>query len=264
MKTIDDVKRIEDFAGQYCKNDAFKNNMQTLQQNYCALPETTASIEMIKRAGIYLSLLRLMKIRGNLQVIIPHIADLLNLKIQTVEADFLAIGISIQDQPGFAIESLIDTLEERLGFQNFTEAFLVGAGKLGTSLMRNKNLGNTDLKIVAAFDIDPGIIGTMVGSVKVMSPDKICSLASRMHICMGIIATPAGHAQKIADMFIEAGTWSIWNFSPDEIAVPSHIILQNTRIGENLKEGYQCLVEELRKRSKETANSNRLRDGFNY
>ncbi len=245
-----------EYAGKHLTSSATCESAQKLHRDCCELPAATASLETLKRAGIYLSLLRLLKIRGKMQVQIPHIADQLNLEIQNVEADFSAMGLGMHDQPAFDIESVIDALEERLGFQNYTEAFLVGAGKLGTSLMMNKNLGDTDLKIVAAFDNDPRKIGANVGLIKVMSPDKISSLAWRMHISMGIIATPAGQAQLIADMFVAAKTRAIWNFSADEIVLPTDMILQNTRIGQDLNKGYQSLVAQLRKRSKETAGRN--------
>ncbi len=66
-----------------------------------------------------------------------------------------------------------------------------------------------------------------------MSPDKIIPLSERMHVCLGIIATPKGEAQHIADILTSAGMKAIWNFTPDEIETEPGILVENT-VGQDL------------------------------
>lgn len=208
----------------------------------------TVSLEEFKRMERYISLLILLKLRGRTDISLNTITEELGLSRELVEADLQEFGLSLAGQYVYNISKLASQLEEMLGYRNDTEAFLVGAGKLGTSLLLKENLGQTDLKIVAAFDNDHTKIGNTIGSVRVMSPDKIISLAERMHICVGLIATPPGEAQHIANIFCGAGLKAIWNFTSDEIEVAPGIIVENTRIGQDLKQGYLHLIEQLNKR----------------
>ncbi|MDY0026028.1 MAG: redox-sensing transcriptional repressor Rex [Lentimicrobium sp.] len=208
----------------------------------------TVSLEEFKRMERYISLLKLLKLRGRTDISLNTITEELGLSRELVEADLQEFGLSLAGQYVYNISKLASQLEEMLGYRNDTEAFLVGAGKLGTSLLLKENLGQTDLKIVAAFDNDHTKIGNTIGSVRVMSPDKIISLAERMHICVGLIATPPGEAQHIANIFCGAGLKAIWNFTSDEIEVAPGIIVENTRIGQDLKQGYLHLIEQLNKR----------------
>ena len=203
-------------------------------------------MEEYRRMERYISFLRLMKLRGRTDVSLDTLSEELGLARDMVEVDLVHCGLSLAGQFTYNIRKLTTAVEEILGYRNDTEAFLVGAGKLGTSLLMKENLGQTDLKIVAAFDNDHTKIGSLIGSVRVMSPDKIMPLAERMHICVGLIATPPGEAQHIADVFCGAGIKAIWNFTSDEIEVEPGVIVENTRIGQNLNEGYLHLIEQLK------------------
>ena len=51
---------------------------------------------------------------------------------------------------------VIDGLEEFLGWKKVNEAFLVGAGSMGSALLGYRKFEECGLKIVAAFDTRPG------------------------------------------------------------------------------------------------------------
>lgn len=90
------------------------------------------------------------------------------------------------------------------------------------------------MKIVAAFDVDKKKIGTEIQGVPVFHLDKFRDLASRLHISIGIITTPAEAAQSVADLMVVWGVKAIWNFAPVALSVPPHIIVQDTHIYANL------------------------------
>jgi len=47
------------------------------------------------------------------------------------------------------------------------------------------------------------------------------------HTLVGVIATPAAAAQKVADLMVAGGISAIWNFAPAHLRVPAPVILQN-------------------------------------
>ena len=55
--------------------------------------------------------------------------------------------------------AVIDGIERFLGWKKVSEAFLVGAGSMGSALLGYRKFEECGLKIVAAFDSDPGKIG---------------------------------------------------------------------------------------------------------
>lgn len=211
------------------------------------LKEIPLTIEELKRFGLYLSFLRLMHLRGRTDISLDSMADELSIDRGQIEEDIRDSGLGLAGQFAYNIRALTTAIEEILGYRNETEAFLIGTGKLGTSLLLKENLGQTNLKIVAAFDTDFKKIGSLIGSIRVMSPEKIIPLAERLHVCLGIISTPAGEAQHVADILTGAGMKAIWNFTPDEIETEAGIIVENTRLGQDLNAGYNNLLQRLRK-----------------
>ena len=207
------------------------------------------AIDEIKRFTLYLTLLRLMRLRGRTDVSLGSVSAETGISLPLVEEDLIMNNLCMAGQKAFQITGLMTAIEEILGYRNETESFLVGAGKLGTSLLLKENLGQTDLKIVAAFDNDYRKIGNQIGSIKVMSPDKIIPLAGRMHVCLGIIATPSGEAQHIADILVAAGMKAIWNFTYDVIETDENIIVENTHPGQDIAEGYRNLISLLRSKN---------------
>lgn len=194
--------------------------------------------DVLKRLPVYLSLLKLLKIKGRTDVSVHHLAEDLNYDIEQVKEDVFMTGMGLRHREVFPIGQLIDKIEQLLGFRKMDEAFLVGAGKLGSLLMRYQDFRQLGIKIVAAFDTDKDVVGSEVEGVKILHMDKFFNLASRMHMAMGIVATPASQAQEVADKMVQSGVKVIWNFAPAAIQVPDSIILENTTLSDELRSVY--------------------------
>ena len=70
------------------------------------------------------------------------------------------------------------------------------------------------------MDQDESKIGTVVGGVRVKHVDELSNIVQSKAVNIGIIATPAQHAQEAADALVRAGVGSIMNFAPTVLAVP--------------------------------------------
>jgi redox-sensing transcriptional repressor len=193
------------------------------------IPEPT-----IRRMPKYHDYVKRKKSEGEIYLSAPRIAHRLRLDPTQVTKDLAYTGITGKPRVGYNVDDLLDAIENFLGFNNIDHAFLVGAGSLGTALVGYPGFEEYGVKIVAAFDSDPKKIGTEIRGVPVMGINKLRDLAERMHIAIGIITTPADQAQQIADLMVSWGIKAIWNFSPINIIVPEHIIVQNTSIYANL------------------------------
>jgi redox-sensing transcriptional repressor len=177
----------------------------------------------------------------------PVIAKALNLNEVQVRKDLAAVSSSGgKPKTGFVVSELIFDLEEFLGYDNVTEAVLVGVGQLGKALLSYKGFDGYGLKIVVAFDSDEAVAGMKIGETRVFPVEKLMDLCQRLNVHIGIITVPAQEAQNVCDMLVEAGIRAIWNFAPVHLNVPEHIIVQNENLAASLAVLSKQLTEKIK------------------
>ena len=188
----------------------------------------------VRRLPLYLTVLEEFAREGREWISTTDFSEVLYLKPIQVRKDLAHTGIIGKPKKGFKVEELIATIYDFLGWNNLTEAFLVGAGALGSALLGYDGFRRHGLNIVAAFDVSPNIIGTTIHSMEIMPMDKLADLARRMQVKLGIITVPSSGAQDAADRLVEAGIKGIWNFSPIKLHVPDTVVVQREDISSGL------------------------------
>lgn len=148
---------------------------------------------------------------------------------------------------GFEISALIGDIEDFLGYNNTSEAVIVGVGRLGKTLLSYGGFESHGLKLVAGFDANSEIEGSVYGGKKVFAIDKFQSLVKRMNILIGIITVPKDQAQPVSDMMIGAGIRAIWNFAPTHLSVPEDIIVKYEDLAASLALLSKALKDDLDK-----------------
>ena len=151
----------------------------------------------------------------------------LDLDPTQIRKDLESVGVVGRPRIGYVLTSVIEGLEEFLGLKNVNDAFLVGAGSMGSALLGYRKFEQYGLKIVAAFDLDPSKIGRQIHGKHVLPLSKLADLARRMHVLIGIITVPAAEAQAVADLMVAGGIRAIWNFAPVRLHVAERIIVHN-------------------------------------
>jgi redox-sensing transcriptional repressor len=135
---------------------------------------------------------------------------------------------------GYGVKELLCNIEEFLGWNNTTDAYLVGVGNLGSALLGYQGFKDYGLNIIAAFDEDESKTGTEIRGKIVFHVRKLPEMIRRMGIKIGILSVPAHCAQSLADTMVGAGIHAIWNFSPIKIMVPQGIIVQHENLASSL------------------------------
>ncbi len=194
----------------------------------------TAGVPTLKRLPLYLRLLRKMKEEGEEYASGTVVAKELGLDPIVVRKDLAITGAVGRPRLGFPMDEIIEAIEEFLGWSNTTDAFLVGVGNLGSALLGYKGIEQHGMRIVAAFDSNPEIIGTTVNGKTVLDVAKMPELAKRMHVQIGVLTVTASVAQQVANAMIEGGIRAIWNFTPTNLDVPEHVILQREELASSL------------------------------
>jgi redox-sensing transcriptional repressor len=211
------------------------------------VPEPT-----LRRLPLYHRYLKELAAGGRMNVSCTDIGADLELGLTQVRKDLEAAGIAGRPRIGYVLEDVIDELESFLGWKNVTEAFLVGAGSMGSALLGYRKFEQCGLKIVAAFDSDPSKVGRRIHGKQVLAIVKLANLARRMHILIGIVTVPALQAQEVADLMTEGGIRAIWNFAPVHLRVPAHVIVHNEDLYCSLASLSQKLAMTLRGNGKPT------------
>jgi redox-sensing transcriptional repressor len=186
------------------------------------------SIPTIKRFPSYLRLLRQYREEGEQWVSATRLAEELGLTAIQVRKDMAGTGVEGRPKVGFEINALIAAIVENLGWDNATDAILIGAGHLGVALARYEGFASYGLQIVAAFDKDPAKSGRPIGNTTVYPMEQMKSFVTENAINIAVITVPAEAAQEVADELVEAGIKAIWNFAPKDLRLPSNIVLQRT------------------------------------
>ncbi len=124
---------------------------------------------------------------------------------------------------GYDVGALRDEIYRILKLDQGVRAIVVGAGHLGTALVRYVDQGHQvrhDVKIMALVDNNPVIIGTQVGSIRVESVDRLEELVHQYDIGIGVLTVPKEAAVIVGDRLAEAAVQPILNFAP--VSVCTH------------------------------------------
>ena len=189
------------------------------------VPEPT-----LRRLPWYLSNIKLMKEKGEQYVSSTQISKEINIDASQIAKDLSYVNISGRTRVGYNIDALIEVLESFLGFTNMHKAFLFGVGSLGGSLLRDSGLRHFGLEIVAAFDINPELVGKDLGGIPIFHSDDFGAKMKEYDVNIGVLTVPINIAQEITNKMVDGGIKAVWNFTPFRIRVPENIVVQNTSL----------------------------------
>uniref|UniRef100_UPI0032177281 redox-sensing transcriptional repressor Rex n=1 Tax=uncultured Draconibacterium sp. TaxID=1573823 RepID=UPI0032177281 len=193
-----------------------KNNKST------QVPEPT-----LRRLPGYLFFLEKVREKGVINISAPTIGKELKCDPTQVVKDLAVTGIKGKPRVGYNTYELCHALEEFLGFNRVNEAFLIGAGNLGTALMAYQEHQTLGIKIIAAFDVNEDKIGKHVGGIHVLEYNKLFHLSNRLDVKIAILTTPNNVAQDVAEDLVNCGVKAIWNFTHCNLDLPDNIIVED-------------------------------------
>jgi len=187
----------------------------------------------IDRLPLYFRTLRLVQDEGRDIISSDELGRRLGITPEQIRKDLASFGQFGKKGVGYYVNELKHNVGNILGLDNHWNIAVVGIGHLGAALANYQNFVALGFNLVALFDQDPHVIGTVVNHVKVEDSRRIKEIVRQRKIHIGIIAVPAAFAQGVADELVEAGVQGIWNFAPIKMQVPEtmHIVNEDLSIG---------------------------------
>jgi len=191
------------------------------------------SKSVLKRLPGYLNYLKNIPDNASPYISATALANALGMGEVQVRKDLAMVSDGGRPKIGYLRESLIEDINQFLGYDNTTDAILIGAGKLGQALLGYGGFGAYGLNILAAFDVEPTAEMTQEGK-PIYPMDKLESFCRNNNILMGIITVPGKYAQEVCDRLIQCGIKAVWNFAPVYLDVPANILVQNENMATSL------------------------------
>jgi redox-sensing transcriptional repressor len=172
-------------------------------------------------------------------------------RIETVSSDALAKAAGVKPTQlrkdltyfgqfgtrglGYKVESLLAKLTGVLRTTRFQPVILVGAGNLGSALLRYDGFAKEGFEIVAAFDSRPEGAKTDNCKVPIQPVEQMKEFVREHNIKLAILAVPGIAAQEVTNQLVDAGIQAILNFSPLILQVPVQVVVNNVNLAIELE-----------------------------
>jgi redox-sensing transcriptional repressor len=136
---------------------------------------------------------------------------------------------------GYNVVALSRRLTEALGTTQLQPVILVGAGNLGSALLRYPGFAKEGFEVVAAFDAQVSRTRAKALGVKLLAMSKLTEFVVEHRIKMAILTVPGTVAQEVANELVAAGVLAILNFAPIILQVPDNVVVNNVDLAIELE-----------------------------
>ena len=132
-------------------------------------------------------------------------------------------------------DALSRRLTEALGTSQLQPVILVGAGNLGSALLRYPGFAKEGFEVVAAFDVKASRSREKELGVRILPMEKMTEFVFENRIKMAILTVPGTVAQEVANELVAAGVLAILNFAPIILQVPDNVVVNNVDLAIELE-----------------------------
>jgi redox-sensing transcriptional repressor len=186
------------------------------------------TVGVAARLSRYLQVLSQAKKMGKERISSQEIADYTNINATQIRRDLSNFGKFGKRGVGYSIDSLLGEIRKILRTQGQHNIALVGAGRLGQAIASSAIFAEHGINIAAVFDSSPTMIGGDIGVATVEDERRLKDVVRDKNIVVGVLAVPAGAAQKVADDLVDAGVRIIFNYSEALLDVPSDVTVHTS------------------------------------
>lgn len=191
------------------------------------MKDTTIPKATAKRLPLYYRYLKFLFDSGKKKVSSTELSEAVKVDSATIRRDFSYFGELGKRGYGYDVESLMTFFAKTLNEDRLTNVALVGVGNLGHALLNYRFHQSDSIRISAAFDVKPDIVGRILDGVPIYDANDMVEQIRAQHIDVAILTVPPAYAQENADRLVEAGIKGIMNFTPIRINVPKDVQIQN-------------------------------------
>ncbi len=211
------------------------------------------SMVVIKRLPRYFRYLRELIRMGKTRVSSAELSRMMNVTASQIRQDLNCFGGFGQQGYGYNVNYLYTKICGILGVGCGFHAAVVGAGNLGSALVKSPTFEKRGVDVVAMFDVAPGIIGRKIADVKVYDMTELERRLEELVVDIVILTLPKEFAADVAGRLAGTRIRGIWNFTGKELDLhESGIVVENVHIGDSLMTlCYEIAVNENNRKQKD-------------
>ena len=163
------------------------------------------------------------------------LAQRMGLTASQVRQDFNCVGGFGQQGYGYRVSELRDSIAAILHIDRDRTAILIGVGNLGRSLIVNFNFTKNGVRLIGAFDTNPGLVGTEMSGVPIWSCRDLEHIMAEQRPDIAILCVPRLHGRAVAQRLISCGIRGIWNFTGADLQLElPQVPIENVHFSESL------------------------------
>jgi redox-sensing transcriptional repressor len=189
----------------------------------------------IYRLSLYNRVLQRLRDSGQATVSSQALATAAGVKPTQLRKDLTYFGQWGTRGLGYNVEGLSKAITGVLGMAKLQPVILVGAGQLGTALLRYGGFAKEGFEVVAAFDADVDRKRPRDIKVPILPDTQMTAFIRERSVKLAILTVPGSVAQQVANELIAAGVQAILNFAPAVLHVPEGIVVNSVDLAIELE-----------------------------
>jgi redox-sensing transcriptional repressor len=172
---------------------------------------------------------------GKTRVSSAELSAMMNVTASQIRQDLNCFGGFGQQGYGYNVNYLYTKICEILGVGYGFRVAVIGAGNLGSALVRSDMFEKRGVDVVALFDANPAIVGKTVGNARVYAMEELEARIEEFAVDIVILTLPKEYAVETASRLSATGVGGIWNFTGKELELGDcGIVVENVHIGDSL------------------------------
>ncbi|MDE5730156.1 MAG: redox-sensing transcriptional repressor Rex, partial [Alistipes sp.] len=160
-----------------------------------------------------------------------------------VRRDLMLIGFSSDTKKGYDVKVLIDFISKILDSDHPVNVAVIGMGHLGQAITKYFNGKGLNLRITAAFDVDPAKVDTTIDNIPCYHMERFERVVEECDISIVIVSSPTKVAPDLVVPIINAGIKGVLNFTSTRLNMPQGIFVENYDITTLLEKVAYCVKE---------------------
>ncbi|MFI3269361.1 MAG: redox-sensing transcriptional repressor Rex [Rikenellaceae bacterium] len=192
-----------------------------------AAMQSTIPEKTIERLSEYRRTLLASHKQGITHIFSHVLAGIHGITAVQVRRDLMLIGFSSDNKKGYDVKELVDFISSILDSPSMVNIAVLGMGHLGQALTKYFNAKGINLKIIAAFDVDPDKVGSTIDGIPCYHIDRFEEMVEELEISLAILSSPTSVASKLVLPIINAGIRGVLNFTSTPLNFPQGIVVEN-------------------------------------
>ncbi|MGL5972379.1 MAG: redox-sensing transcriptional repressor Rex [Oscillospiraceae bacterium] len=194
---------------------------------------TKVSNSVIGRLPMYYRFLIYLKNNGINKISSSSLAEKMHLNASQIRQDLNCFGGFGQQGYGYNIDYLIDVISSILDLTNLKNIIIVGAGKLGVTLVHDIDFQNLGFKLFGVYDNNKDILGTSINNNIIQDISNIENLKTTIDVA--VLCVPKEYAKQTTVFLTKCGIKTFWNFTHQDLQIYfNDIIVENVHLSDSL------------------------------